>query len=76
MRREPPGRGWDPLQFYVTMVALSCFHRSHAHTLSVLLRPDLLTASWLQAHHRHAREVVRRYLEAVLQPGGAGRGRG
>ncbi len=34
--------GIDPLQLYVMMVALSYFHRSNAHTLSVLFRTDLL----------------------------------
>lgn len=58
--------GLDPLQLYVTMVALSYFHLSNVHTLSVLFRRDLSAPAWIEARRRHARDVLRRYLEAVL----------
>lgn len=55
--------GIDPLQLYVMMVALSYFHRSNAHTLSVLFRTDLLDASWQVEQKRAADQMLARYLE-------------
>src|SRR3546814_792507 len=34
-------KGVDPLQLYVSMVALSYFHLSNGHTLSVIFRQDI-----------------------------------
>ena len=55
--------GIDPLQLYVMMVALSYFHRSNAHTLSVLFRTDLLAAGWQSEQKRNADQMVTRFLE-------------
>lgn len=55
--------GIDPLQLYVTMVALSYFHRSNAHTLSVLFRTDLLDPAWQAEQKRNADQMLIRYLE-------------
>jgi AcrR family transcriptional regulator len=55
--------GIDPLQLYVTMVALSYFHRSNAHTLSVLFRTDLLDPSWQAEQKRNADQMLTRFLE-------------
>jgi len=56
----------DPLQLYVTMVALSYFHLSNAHTLSILFRTDLLGRSWIRRRHAHARSLLAHYLRAKL----------
>jgi AcrR family transcriptional regulator len=55
--------GIDPLHLYVTMVALSYFHRSNAHTLSVLFRTDLLEPAWQAEQKRNADQMLMRFLE-------------
>jgi AcrR family transcriptional regulator len=55
--------GIDPLQLYVMMVALSYFHRSNAHTLSVLFRTDLLDSGWQNEQKRNAELMLTRFLE-------------
>jgi AcrR family transcriptional regulator len=55
--------GIDPLQLYVNMVALSYFHRSNAHTLSVLFRTDLLEPAWQAEQKRNADQMLTRFLE-------------
>lgn len=55
--------GIDPLQLYVMMVALSYFHRSNAHTLSVLFRTDLLEPAWQAEQKRQADQMLTRFLE-------------
>ena len=55
--------GIDPLQLYVMMVALSYFHRSNAHTLSVLFRTDLLEPAWQAEQKRNADQMLLRFLE-------------
>lgn len=55
--------GIDPLQLYVMMVALSYFHRSNAHTLSVLFRTDLLDPAWQLEQKRNADQMLSRFLE-------------
>ena len=54
--------GIDPLQLYVTMVALSSFHRSNAHTLSAIFRTDLLDPGWQAQQKRNADQVLTRFL--------------
>lgn len=66
--------GIDALQLYVTMVALSYFHLSNAHTLSVIFRTDLLKPGWIRERHAHARALLAHYLRASLQPAAPGRG--
>lgn len=65
-RRAPRARGVDPLQLYVTMVALSYFHISNSHTLSVIFRRDLLQPSWIRARHEHARNLLSHHLRAIF----------
>ena len=65
-RGAPRSRGIDPLQLYVTMVALSYFHLSNAHTLSIIFRKGLLRAPWIRARHRHARAMLAHHLRAVF----------
>ena len=55
--------GIDPLQLYVMIVALSYFHRSNAHTLSVLFRTDLLEPAWQSEQKRNAEQMLTRFLE-------------
>lgn len=52
----------DPLQLYVTMVALSYFHISNAPTLSHLFSANLTSARWRAERRAHAREMVLAYL--------------
>lgn len=65
-KAAPRSPGIDPLQLYVTMVALSYFHLSNAHTLSIIFRKDLLKAAWIRARHRHARELLSHHLRAIF----------
>lgn len=55
-------QGIDPLQLYVSMVALSYFHLSNGHTLSVIFRQDLLDADWLRDRAAHTTDILRGYL--------------
>ena len=52
----------DPLQLYVTMVGFAYFHRSNAHTLSVIFKSDILEPDWQDEHKRYAREMTLRFL--------------
>lgn len=65
--------GISPLHLYVTLVALSYFHRSNAYTLSVIFRTDLLDTTWQEEHRREAEQLLVRYL---AKPAGARRGDG
>ena len=53
----------DPLQLYVTMVGFAYFHRSNAHTLSVIFKSDILAPGWQDEHKRYAREMTLRFLK-------------
>lgn len=65
-RPQTAGARADPLQLYVTMVALSYFHLSNAHTLSYIFRSNLLEPAWRRARQRHVRELLEHHLRAVL----------
>jgi AcrR family transcriptional regulator len=54
--------GIDPLQLYVTMVGFAYFHRSNAHTLSVIFKSDILKPDWQAEHKRYAKEMTLRFL--------------
>jgi TetR/AcrR family transcriptional regulator len=54
--------GIDPLQLYVSMVALSYFHLSNAYTLSAVFQTNLQSNKWRNERRRHAREMVAAYL--------------
>jgi AcrR family transcriptional regulator len=56
-------RDIDPLQLYVTMVGFAYFHRSNAHTLSVIFKSDILAPGWQDEHRRYAREMTLRFLK-------------
>jgi AcrR family transcriptional regulator len=55
-------RSIDPLQLYVTMVGFAYFHRSNAHTLSVIFKSDILKADWQSEHKRYAKEMMLGFL--------------
>jgi TetR/AcrR family transcriptional regulator len=54
--------GIDPLQLYVTMVALSYFHLSNAYTLSAIFRTNLHSDKWRNERRKHAHDVIAAYL--------------
>jgi AcrR family transcriptional regulator len=55
----------DPLQLYVTIVALSCHHINNAYTLTATFGTDIRSAAWLAERRRHVRDVVLSYLTAL-----------
>jgi AcrR family transcriptional regulator len=52
----------DPLQLYVTIVALSCHHINNAHTLTATFGTDIASDGWRAERRRHVRQVVLSYL--------------
>ncbi|MCW5715854.1 MAG: TetR family transcriptional regulator [Bauldia sp.] len=50
--------GIDPLHLYVMMVALACFHRSNAHSLTAIFKLDVAETGWQAQHSRLAREAI------------------
>ena len=56
----PPGL--DGLRLYVLMVALTQFHLSNGHTLSVIFGTDLYEASWRAARTADARRMLSAFL--------------
>jgi AcrR family transcriptional regulator len=54
--------GVDPLQLYVTIVALGHFYVANRHTLGAVLASDLGSEAALFAREAHAVEVVLGYL--------------
>jgi AcrR family transcriptional regulator len=56
--------GLDGLRLYVLMVALSQFHLSNVHTLSVIFDRDLSEASWRSTRAGDARSMLATFLRA------------
>lgn len=54
--------GIDPLQLYVSMVALSYFHLSNAYTLSTIFETDLRSDQWKAERLHHTRDMLAAYL--------------
>lgn len=54
----------DPIQLYVTVVALSAHHLNNAATLGTVVGQDLTDPGWQAARRTHAVEVVLTYLGA------------
>jgi TetR/AcrR family transcriptional regulator len=54
--------GIDPLQLYVSMVALSYFHLSNAYTLSAIFSTNLHGEKWKAERRRHAEAMITAYL--------------
>jgi TetR/AcrR family transcriptional regulator len=62
--------GIDPLQLYITIVALSVHHIVNEHTLSTIFRRKLGSAAWIKARRRHVRQLI---LSGILEPHGSTR---
>lgn len=56
--------GTDPLQLYVTIVALSCHHLNNGYTLSAAFETDIRSPAWQTARKRH----VSQFVMAGLKP--------
>ena len=54
--------GHDALRLYVLIVALTQFHLSNVHTLSVIFEQDLAEPRWRAARRADARMMLRRFL--------------
>jgi AcrR family transcriptional regulator len=52
----------DPLRLYVMMVALSQFHLSNVHTLSMIFERDLSKPEWRAKRKADARRMLASYL--------------
>jgi len=66
-RGETEGRlaaGLDPLRLYVMMVALTQFHLSNVHTLSIIFARDLSAAEWRRARAADARRMLAAFLQS------------
>lgn len=49
---------YDPLQVYITIVALSAHHLNNGHTLSAIFGVDILSAEWRKARRAHTVSLV------------------
>jgi AcrR family transcriptional regulator len=56
-------KGLDPLRLYVMMVALSQFHLSNVHTLSIIFATDLARPDWRTARAADARRMLASFLK-------------
>jgi len=54
----------DPVQLYVTLLAVCFTHLSNRHTLSIMFQRDLSDAGWLAERRRHVVDVILSYLTA------------
>lgn len=52
----------DPVQLYLTIVALSAHHLNNAATLSIVVGQDLLDGDWQEQRREHAVRVISDYL--------------
>ncbi len=52
----------DPLRVYVMMVALSQFHLSNVHTLSVIFDRNLSDKAWRAARRNDAHRMLHAYF--------------
>jgi hypothetical protein len=57
-----PG-GLDGLRLYILMVAMSQFHLSNVHTLSVIFGRDLSETTWRQQRAADARRMLAVFLQ-------------
>src|SRR5271170_4563084 len=58
-------RDLDPLRLYVLMVALSQFHLSNVHTLSIIFASDLSSEPWRTARKADARRMLAAFLKTT-----------
>lgn len=52
----------DPLQVYISIVALSCHHLNNRYTLSAAFRTDLSKETWLDTRRTHVRDLILGYV--------------
>lgn len=52
----------DPIQYYVSITALSYFHVSNRYTLSAMFGRDLGEASWLKQRRAHVQSLILAWL--------------
>ncbi len=64
------GHRYDPLQIYVTIVALSAHHLNNGHTLSAIFGIDLLSRDWRGARRAHTVDLVLNALTGDESPRG------
>jgi AcrR family transcriptional regulator len=57
-------QGLDGLRLYILMVALSQFHLSNGHTLSVIFGRDLSESTWRKDRASDARRMLAAFLKA------------
>ncbi len=57
----------DPLQLYISVVALCSHHLSNVHTLSATFQTDLQDLEWLEARLAHIQLMVLRLVGASEQ---------
>jgi TetR/AcrR family transcriptional regulator len=55
-------RSVDPLQLYVSIVALSSHHLNNVHTLSATFQTDLSAPKWRAERAKHVRAMLLAYL--------------
>jgi TetR/AcrR family transcriptional regulator len=58
-------RGVDPLQFYISLVALSQLHIVNRFTLSIIFDKDLADETWLQERRICVEHILMSYLQDV-----------
>ncbi|HLI11657.1 MAG TPA: TetR/AcrR family transcriptional regulator [Alphaproteobacteria bacterium] len=54
----------DPVQLYVSILALSLTHLSNRYTLSITYQQDMGNPGWLAKRREHVRQLVLSYLQA------------
>ncbi len=54
--------GIDPLRLYLMMAALSQFHLTNVHTLSVIFDPDIASPEWRALRRADAKRMLTAYL--------------
>jgi AcrR family transcriptional regulator len=57
----------DPVQLYLSIVALSAHHLNNGATLGIVVGKDLTDGGWQADRRAHAVEMVRRYL-GIAEP--------
>ena len=58
----------DPIQVYVTILAVSRFHLANAYSLTALLGVDLTRSDWRKQRYEHSRQLLTSYLLAPAEP--------
>ncbi len=58
----------DPLQLYISIVALSAHHINNRHTLGAVFGRDLAEPEWINARREHAVAMIMRLVGARSAP--------